>query len=211
MLLIDAPPMSKYNGEEVLVVPRELFDELGSFQGFCADSDPYFSRLLHPSNNFFMDRAEAEDDPSHKQIIPYCVFRYQDSYLHYTRGKSSGESRLHAQGSVGIGGHINPVDAKEEHLGLDTYFAAVERELVEELVINGSHSNSIIGLINDDSNEVGKVHLGVVHLFELDTDDVKANEDALANLSFQSKDALLGELFPLLETWSAHCVGALLA
>lgn len=203
--------MSKYNGEEVLVIKRELFEDLGAFQGFSENSDNYFEAIVDPDNNFFMDREKAEDDPTHKQIIPYCLFRYQDSLLHYTRGKSSGESRLHAQGSVGIGGHINPVDAKESHLGKETYFAAVERELLEELIIKGNHQNSIVGLINDDSNDVGKVHLGVVHLFELDTDDVSANEDALANLSFQTKDDLLGDLFPLLETWSAHCVRALLS
>ncbi|MCH2331154.1 MAG: hypothetical protein MK312_06430 [Roseibacillus sp.] len=66
--------MSKYDGEEILVVPRSLFDELGSFQGLTTDTDRYISTLLDPSNNFFMDRETAEDDPSHKQIIPYSSF-----------------------------------------------------------------------------------------------------------------------------------------
>ncbi|MEM9081792.1 MAG: hypothetical protein AAGC74_14000 [Verrucomicrobiota bacterium] len=202
--------MSKYAGEEILVVPRSLFDQLGPFEGFNSNSDHYIQTLLDPANNFFMDRAIAEDDPTHKQLIPYCIFHHQGRYLHYTRGKTSGESRLHAQGSLGIGGHINPVDAGEEHLGQATYFAAVEREIDEELNINGDHTNSIVGLINDDSNPVGQVHLGIVHLFELETNDVTANEDALANLAFQTKDDLLGQLLPKLETWSAHCAKALL-
>ena len=201
--------MSKYQGEQILVIPRALFDELGSFQGFCEDSDSYTSAILDPKNNFFMDRAEAEEDPTHKQIIPYCVFHYQGKVLHYTRGKSSGESRLHAAGSVGIGGHINPVDQKTDPLGLGTYYSAVEREIEEELNIVGDHSNRIVGLINDDSNAVGKVHLGIVHLFDLESEQVTSNEDALANLAFQEKELLLGELFPQLETWSAHCVKAL--
>ncbi|MDP0492369.1 MAG: hypothetical protein Q7Q71_15080 [Verrucomicrobiota bacterium JB023] len=205
----EMPAMSKYQGEQILVVPRALFDELGAFEGFCADADRYLQALLDPGNNFFMDRAVAEEDPSHKQLIPYCLFHYQGALLHYTRGKSSGESRLHAKGSVGIGGHINPVDAGEEHLGEATYYAAVEREIAEELTIDGGHSNRIIGLINDDSNNVGKVHLGIVHLFDLDSADVSSNEDALANLAFQSRERLLGELLPHLETWSAHCVQAL--
>lgn len=200
---------AKYKGEQILVVPRALFDELGAFEGFNEDWSHYLDTLLNPANNFFMDRAEAEDDPTHKQIIPYCVFHHQGKVLHYTRGKTSGESRLHAQGSVGVGGHINPVDAVEDHLGLATYYAAVEREIDEELNINGDHNNRIVGLINDDSNPVGQVHLGIVHLFELENYEVTSNEDALANLSFQTKQSLLGELYPQLETWSAHCVKAL--
>ncbi len=62
--------MSKYDGEQILVVPRSLFDNLGSFQGLTTDTERYVPALLDPSNNFFMDREAAEEDPSHKQIIP---------------------------------------------------------------------------------------------------------------------------------------------
>ena len=79
--------MSKYNGEQILVVPRNLFDELGSFQGMCTEPERYMPSLLDPSNNFFMDREAAEEDPSHKQLIPYALFRHGDRYLHYVRGK----------------------------------------------------------------------------------------------------------------------------
>lgn len=201
--------MSKYAGEQILVVPRSLFDELGAFEGFSQDVDRYLATLLDPKNNFYMDRAEAEEDPTHKQLIPYCVFHHEGKVLHYTRGKSSGESRLHAQGSIGVGGHINPIDASADPLGLGTYYAAVEREIDEELNIEGEYSSRIVGLINDDSNAVGQVHLGIVHLYELESPQVSSNEDALANLSFQTEEALLGELFPQLETWSAHCAKAL--
>ena len=163
--------MRNYNGEEILVIPRALFDELGSFQGIQTDVVRYLEAILDPANNFFMDRANAEEDPSHKQIIPYAIFHHEGRYLHYTRGKSGGESRLHAQGSVGIGGHINPVDERADPLGRKTYLAGVEREIEEELKINGSHKNRIVALLNDDSNEVGAVHLGVVHIFDLDTDE----------------------------------------
>ena len=88
--------MADFGGEQILVVPRTLFEELGEFQGLATEPDRYMPTLLDPRNNFFMDRAAAEEDPSHKQIIPYALFRYQDHYLHYVRGKSGGESRLHA-------------------------------------------------------------------------------------------------------------------
>jgi len=202
--------MRDYKGEEILVIPRALFDELGSFQGIQTDVVRYLEAILDPANNFFMDRAEAEEDPGHKQIIPYAIFHHEGRYLHYTRGKSGGESRLHAQGSVGIGGHINPVDERADPLGRETYLAGVEREIEEELKINGSHKNRIVALLNDDSNEVGKVHLGVVHVFDLDTNEVSSGEDALANLAFQSRESLKGELHESLETWSKFCVDELI-
>jgi len=201
--------MSKYAGEEILVVKRALFDQLGDFQGIDNRIDHYLPTFLNPENNFFIDRASAEEDPSHKQIIPYAIFRCGNDYLHYTRGKSGGESRLHAKGSIGIGGHINPVDSREDHLGEATYMAGVERELEEELVIKSSYTQRTVALLNDDSNDVGKVHLGVVHIFELDGKEVTAGEDALANLQFISKEQLKGEFYEHLETWSQLCVDAL--
>ena len=104
--------MKDYKGEQILVVKRDLFDLLGTFQGITTDVDKYYSTLLDPSNNFFMDRGEAEDDPSHKQLIPYALFHYKGKFLNYQRGKSGGEARLHAKRSLGIGGHINPVDTR---------------------------------------------------------------------------------------------------
>ena len=201
--------MSKYDGEEILVVPRSLFDELGSFQGLTTDTDRYISTLLDPSNNFFMDRETAEDDPSHKQIIPYSLFRYRGSYLHYIRGKAGGESRLHAQGSLGIGGHINPVDERADPLGRATYMAGVAREIDEELALPSQPEQQIVALLNDDSNAVGRVHLGFVHQFDLESEEAQAREDALSELQFKSTADLRGPLYDTLESWSRFCVDAM--
>jgi predicted NUDIX family phosphoesterase len=199
--------MSKYAGEEVLVVPRSLFDALGAFHGISTENiDAVITGLLNPENHFFMDRAAAEDDPSHKQLIPYCVFRCGDKILHYTRGKAGGESRLHAKISVGVGGHINPVDTGDGRVGPEAYFAAVARELDEELVLRGPRNSRIIALLNDDSNPVGQVHLGVVHLVDLENTDATSREDALTDLGFTSLADLRGPLFDRLETWSQHCI-----
>jgi len=199
--------MSKYAGEEVLVVPRALLDEIGDFQGLMTDGiEAAIARLLDPANHFFMDRAAAEEDPSHKQLIPYCVIRCGGRVLNYTRGKSGGEGRLHALRSVGVGGHINPVDTGDGRTGPEAYQAAVERELDEELVFDVPHTNRIIALLNDDSNPVGQVHLGIVHLIEIESDAVHSNEDALADLAFTPLAELNGGLYDRLETWSQHCV-----
>ena len=157
----------------MLVVPRALVDEIGAFEGIrTADLDAALARLLDPANHFFMDRAAAENDPTHKQLIPYCVFRCGARILHYTRGKAGGESRLHAKLSVGVGGHVNPVDTGGGKTGPQAYHAAVTREIEEELDLPEDHQHRIIALLNDDSNPVGQVHLGVVHLIELQSDAV---------------------------------------
>lgn len=191
--------------EHVLVIPRALFDELGSFQGFQSDAQRYLSAILAPGANFFMERAAAELDPTHKQIIPYSLFHHEGRYLRYTRGGASGEKRLVAKRSVGIGGHINPVDEAHDGLGQTLYLNSIERELAEELIIAGSHRQHVIGLINDDSNEVGSVHLGVVHVFDLDSDDVRSNEDAIQDLAFHSLPDLVAQIDDL-ESWSRICI-----
>jgi predicted NUDIX family phosphoesterase len=199
--------MSKYAGEEVLVVRRSLLEEIGMFHGIITEGiDAAMARLLDPQNHFFIDRAAAEEDPSHKQLIPYCVFRCGDQILHYTRGKSGGESRLHAKISVGVGGHINPIDTGNGRVGPEAYFAAVTRELEEELIIGSHRTTRIIALLNDDSNPVGQVHLGVVHLVDLENTDVQSREDALTDLAFTPLATLRGEMFDRLETWSQHCI-----
>ena len=196
--------------EHVLVITRALLDEIGSFQGFQPAVDRYLPRMLASGANFFMERPAAEKDPSHKQVIPYAVFHHGGKYLSYTRGGSSGEKRLVAKRSIGIGGHINPVDAAQDGLGETMYFNGVEREIAEELVLAGTHTQRVIGLINDDSTEVGSVHLGVVHLFELSSDEVSSNEDAIQDLRWESLEELHARRDQL-ETWSQICIDHLWA
>lgn len=201
--------MGTYADENVLVVRRELFDRLGAFEGISFDTDRYLPSLLDPANNFFMNRELAEHDPSHKQIIPYAIFRNGERYLHYVRGGGGGEKRLAAKGSIGIGGHINDTDHAASSLDRDTYATGVEREIDEELELAGGHRQEILALINDDSNEVGRVHLGVVHLFTLDDDRVAAAEDDITELRFLTLDELCA-VRDGLETWSRICLDALL-
>ncbi len=199
--------MSKYSGEEVLVVSRLVLDNIGTFQGLRTEGiDEAVGQLFDPANHFFMDRAAAEEDPGHKQLIPYCIFRCGDRILHYTRGKAGGESRLHAKISVGVGGHINPVDMEQGRAGRDAYHAAVSREIEEELDLPEEHGHRIIALLNDESNAVGQVHLGIVHLVELKSERVTSREDALADLGFSLLADLNGSSFERLETWSQFCI-----
>ena len=194
-----------YEDESVLVIKRELFDEIGTFQGISTEIDKYLPAFLNPSNNFFIHRELAEDDPTHKQIIPYAIFKHGDKFLKYLRGKKSGEQRLASKSSIGIGGHINQDDFNSSSLEKDTYLTGIEREINEELIINCDYNNLPIALINDDSNDVGQVHLGVVHLFDLESDQVEAGEANIENLEFLSAEDLLREKDNL-ESWSQICV-----
>lgn len=200
--------MSKYEDENVLVISRELFDQLGAFQGISLEPEKYLPSMLDPANNYFLKRDLAEEDPGHKQIIPYAIFRHGDKFLHYVRGGGSGEKRLASKGSIGIGGHINDIDYAASSLDQDTYTTGVNREIDEELNLSGDHTQEILGLINDDSNEVGQVHLGVVHLFTLESDQVTAGEDNIVDLQFLSLEQL-EKKHDELETWSQICVQGL--
>ena len=185
--------------EEVLVISREILNSLGSFQGFCGKESIDLSVILDRRNQMFVLREDAEEDTSLKQLIPYCILTYNGKYLRYTRGSSGGEGRLHAKTSLGIGGHINPID---EVADKDVYTAGLLREIQEELVLEGKTKITTLGVINDDSNSVGEVHLGVVHLIELDNDNVSANEDCMCDLKFLTKEELLEEEASL-ESWSS--------
>src|SRR5437764_2440597 len=92
--------------ENVLVVKRALFDQLGAFQGLNFEPRKYLDAILSRGNNFFLRRDQAEKDPSDKQIIPYALLTHGDKVLHYVRGKKAGEQRLVAKGSIRIGGDI---------------------------------------------------------------------------------------------------------
>lgn len=187
--------------ENVLVVRRELFDKLGSFQGLCPDVERYLPEFLKRENNFFAPRSSAEDDASLKQLIPYAVFHHGGRILHYTRGSKSGEKRLVAKSSIGIGGHINDTDESLFAFDRAAYDAAVQREFSEELHIAHSFVQRPVALLNDDSTEVGRVHLGVVHWVSLSSEDVRAGEKAIASLGFATPEELLARR-DTFETWS---------
>ena len=150
--------------ENVLVFPRSLFEQLGVFQGFSPDVNRYLPMILDAKNNHFMPRAKAETNPQFKQVIPYVVITDGKKILHYVRGKKAGEQRLAAKGSIGIGGHINDEDHTLFAFGIQAFQDAVKREACEELSVQGEFDARPVGLINDDSTEVGQVHFGVVHV-----------------------------------------------
>lgn len=200
--------MSHPSSERVLVVPGAELDRLGRFQGFHPDAVRYLSALLVADLMDYRPRAEVEDDPSFKQIIPYVVLRCGDSVFCYTRGKTQGETRLHRRRSLGVGGHVSESDA-EGRRSFEAYETAMRRELDEEVAVSSPGTMRLVGLINDDSTPVGAVHLGVVHLLDLERPAVTPREDGLAEPEFvrvADLDAGRAEF----ETWSQILIDALL-
>ena len=224
--------------ERVLVVPTELFHALGHFQGFSSDVERYLPGLLESDQVTYRRRSEMEEDPSFKQLIPYMLFRYQRpdgsvELFQYTRGSGQGEARLHAKRSVGIGGHISTVDAgtggnagpgdarvggtpqsegasdtSSLHREDSVYREGLERELAEEVVLETGFTEKCVGLINDDQTPVGKVHLGVVHLLDVQEPKVRPNESEILDAGFLAVDQIMAELQQF-ETWSQIVVRAL--
>ncbi len=200
--------MSTVETEQVLVVPTRLFHKLGYFQGFSADVARYIPQLLSPESTRYLPRGEMETNPDFKQLIPYVLFEYESpdglQLFRYTRGNGQGESRLHAKQSVGIGGHISSLDNGAESI----YAQGMERELSEEVLIETPYSARLAGLINDDETEVGRVHLGIVHVFRVDRPSVRAREADILDAGFADAGSIKSEL-DRYESWSQICVDAL--
>jgi len=197
-----------YPGENVLVVRRSLFDELGSFQGLNFEPGKYLDAFLSRGNNLFLPRVQAEIDSTYKQIIPYVILAHSDKAVHYVRGKKAGEQRLVAKGSIGIGGHLNDGDAGLFNLDEEHYNRVVEREVHEEVHLLTKFGNRVAALINDDTTDVGRVHLGIVHVFKLAEPRVEKREAMIRGLTFLTKEELMTRRESL-ESWSQFCVDSL--
>jgi predicted NUDIX family phosphoesterase len=204
--------MSTVAEEQVLVVPTELFHQLGHFQGFSGEVDRYFQPLLASHKASYRPRGAMEADASFKQLIPYVLFRYRDPQgdillFDYLRGGGGGEARLRAKRSVGVGGHISSDDLQVAGRN-DVYRKGMMRELEEEVLIDTAYAESLAGLLNDDETDVGRVHLGVVHIFDVETPAVSPREQDIADAGFRPVRQILDQLDHY-ETWSQIVVRAL--
>ncbi|MED4798998.1 hypothetical protein P9684_03930 [Bacillus atrophaeus] len=193
--------------EVIVVTPRDkVFDnEKLVFQGIESDLakvDQIIENLAESMTT--MKRGNAEENQNYKQPIPYAVLQKGDQVFAYKRLKKGGEKRLHDQLSIGVGGHMNAIE------GTNFWEAVTEnlrRELTEELFISTSNLNlEIVGLINDDLNEVGKVHLGVLLVVKLpEIAEVSVREtDQLEGFWLHKKDFDNPEVFNRLESWSKY-------
>ncbi len=212
--------------ERVLVVPTRLFREGGVFHGFSTEELARRDALFAPSATRFMRRGDAESDPEFKQLIPYIIFVCEDAatgrplVFAYRRGEGRGEKRLRSKRSVGVGGHINDVDAvsapaDDSPFGTDLFSAGAAREIAEEVALGAPILRfDRVGLVNDDETEVGRVHLGVVCVATLAAPELTSNEPDLAEAGFRPVDELLAEIDAepeAFETWTTLALRGLYA
>ena len=193
--------------EQILVIERKAIEKIGMFHGLQMDVQPYLDVIFSGVPNF-KPRSKMETNPDYKQLIPYVIMCCNGKYLTYLRGKRAGEKRLVGNRSIGIGGHINPVDDMSLLGFRETYLNAVKREVEEEVHVQAEYADRIVALLNDDTNEVGQVHLGVVHLWTLESEDVSKREQMINQLAFMSLDELK-EVRDEMETWSQLCLDGL--
>jgi predicted NUDIX family phosphoesterase len=151
----------------------------------------------------YLERAVAENDAAHKQLIPYVVVRDGQRVFLMHRTDAGGDARLHGRASIGVGGHLNPVDT-----GADPLMAGMRREWAEEIRANWEPEFTLIGLLNDDTDAVGAVHLGVVFTVEADGRPLAVREEDKLVGRFADADAV-GANWDRLETWSRLVAGSL--
>lgn len=189
--------------ESVLVIERTLLEEIGLFEGLYLSPRRYVAKIFNGESACFLPRSVVETDTTFKQIIPYVLLQCGSEFFTYVRGDGSGEERLSNKRSIGIGGHINPKDSICRHsLDFGTYLRAVQREVCEEVCIESLVlSDKVVAIINDDSDMVGKVHLGIVHIWKLGFKNVRSNEEEISEAGFMSIEEILNssEYF---EQWS---------
>lgn len=183
--------------EKILVVPRkELFEEI-VFEGFERNKIAYYLGRIE-KYSIFMKRFLVENDQNYKQIIPYLVIKFKNKYFMFQRFPIGAEDRLFHKYSVGIGGHINEKDVKKNK---NLIYSGLKREFNEELIYRGKLKSKIIGCINDDFDDVGKVHFGIIYLIEIESSDIEVREKSKMEGKLVNKKDLL-KYKNKMERWS---------
>ncbi|HKF85019.1 MAG TPA: NUDIX domain-containing protein [Candidatus Limnocylindrales bacterium] len=185
--------------EEVLVVPRASVVPGNGWLGVRRDGLADVLEVVR-EKGFFMRRGDAEEDPTHKQVIPYLVLRDGERWFLMRRTRAGGDARLHDLWSIGVGGHLNPGDGDVE--------GGLRREWSEEVVAGFEPAFEPVGLLNDDTTPVGEVHLGVVFAADAAGRPVAIRETDKLEGSFASTDEVAA-VRDSMETWSRLVFDAL--
>lgn len=202
--------MSKFD-ERIIVVPRNiLFDEENNqFNGFLANDSTKGQEIFDTLSQYEVKRrGDMEEDTNYKQLISYCLLENENNQLLvYERLSGGGEDRLHGQSSIGVGGHMNDI------VGADTINEVLrtnaQRELEEEVGLAPEESQNLqyIGFINDDTNEVGEVHLGVVFKIKVNSNNVEVQETDTLKIKWVEQGSI--DNYDDFETWSSLILEAL--
>jgi predicted NUDIX family phosphoesterase len=189
--------------ERVLCFERKLLEELGVFQGLSLEVEKYLPVVTSSASLVYRNRSEAEQDKRFKQLIPYVLIICDGKILRYRRGRGGQETRLHGLYSVGIGGHIS-----EEDHGLFSsgggYREGMRREIMEEVAVE-EMNEAAVGVINDDSTEVGQVHFGVVHIIHVADEAIAGRRSGIVGPEFIPIPEAMKDPSGY-ESWSRFCL-----
>jgi predicted NUDIX family phosphoesterase len=187
-------PTVSHHDEHILVVKRDTLFPDGAWQGLRAVTFEEYIPLIEQHKEF-LPRSVMETDPKYKQIIPYLIFTHKDKYFLMQRQAKASEQRLKNKYSLGIGGHI-----REEDITSKSIIEWAQREFEEEVSYQGSYNVRPLGILNDDSNPVGQVHVGFVLLLEGNSPAIKVKSELKSGelLSFKECDSY----YENMETWS---------
>lgn len=195
----------------LLVVPRADVDAIGGQPGVDADWPVYVRGLFGAGSCLLLDGSQAERDERYKQLVVYVLLEHEGRFACYSRCAPDGEPRLDGRGSIGFGGHIDSGDVGERPANIDEAQAEAmllrvgEREVHEEVVIAGDYEPSWLGVVNDDRDAVGRVHLGFVHLWRLREPRVEPREAGICDLAFLTPEEIAVSGRPL-ESWTQLCL-----
>lgn len=190
------------NTEHILVVKRDTLFTTQAFQGLKPISEHYLTLIQKEKE--FLPRNLMEEDSTYKQIIPYLIFKFEDTYFIMQRRAASSEQRLKNKYTLGIGGHMREEDMKHGA----TIFDWAHREFDEEISYKGNLNIKPLGMLNDDSNAVGQVHLGLVLLLEGDRPEISIRSELKSGRLVNLQECL--SYYPDMESWSQIIFDAVL-
>jgi predicted NUDIX family phosphoesterase len=189
--------------EEILVIStKNLFSKIDSWQGINQKAFADISNLVQEHGSF-MPRSHAETDFSHKQIIPYLLFTFDQKLFVMQRKKTASEQRLASKFSLGIGGHIRQEDIQNNNV-----LEWAMREFQEEVNYHGTIKATPIGILNDDSSDVGKVHMGIIWIISGNSDQISIKDEHKSGLLMTIDECK--KIYDNMENWSKICLDFLL-
>lgn len=195
-------PQNTLYDENILVIARsELFAKIPAWHGINSDITQY--QDLITQHGCFMPRCHAETNPMYKQIIPYMLFIHDKKLFVMQRKSSASEQRLASKFSIGIGGHIRHEDIANKDI-----INWANREFEEEVTYHGSKKINIVGILNDDSSDVGKVHVGIIMVVQADSDKISINDEHKSGILMTLNECIA--LQAQMESWSKICLDFLI-
>lgn len=195
-------PLTGLNDEMILVVPRKIIFAQGEWQGIQQENIQSYIDCIS-QNQHYQPRSRMEQDPTYKQIIPYMIFRHNHKLFVMQRKSTASEQRLANKLTLGIGGHVR----QDDMTNAATIFDWARREFHEEVSYSGAFTITTLGLINDDSNAVGQVHMGVVLLLEGSNDAINVKSELKSGTLYSTQECI--SLYDRMETWSQYALNFL--